>query len=137
MKSDNKKYDAFLSYASEDSKIAFKLASILRDKGFTIWYDKFILRPGDSISSAIDEGLTKSRFGIIILSHFFFKKSWTKRELSGLVALQMDGSSRIIPIWYKVEKQDVLEFSPPLADIVAIKSSIGLDELINETGVFT
>jgi hypothetical protein len=41
----------------------------------------------DSLRAKIDEGLSHSRFGAVILSEALFAKHWPQRELNALVAL--------------------------------------------------
>ncbi|MGR3178893.1 MAG: toll/interleukin-1 receptor domain-containing protein [Candidatus Anammoxibacter sp.] len=114
-------YDAFISHASEDKQgLVRPLAKALKKKGFCIWYDEFELRVGDSLRQSIDRGLVNSRYGIVVLSEAFFAKNWTQYELNGLVAREMEGDKVILPVWYKVTKADVLQFSPTLADKVAV-----------------
>ena len=43
---------------------------------------------------------------------------------NGLVAREMHGGKVILPIWHKVSKDEVLSFSPTLADKVALNTSI-------------
>lgn len=78
-----KKWDVFVSYAAEDANIAQPVAETLQREGFTVWYDRFILTVGDSLLAKIDEGLARSRYGVVILSHNFFKEAWPKKELDG------------------------------------------------------
>lgn len=114
-------YDAFISHASEDKdSIVRPLASILTQMGFKIWYDEFELRVGDSLRQSIDKGLVNSRFGIVILSHEFFAKNWPQYELNGLTAREIEGQKVILPVWHNIDKKDVLAYSPPLADKVAL-----------------
>lgn len=66
---DNKKYDVFISHASEDKDaIARPLATMLERLSVRVWYDEFSLKLGDSLTSAIDKGLQESRYGLVILS---------------------------------------------------------------------
>ena len=44
----------------------------------------------------------------------FFKKEWPQKELDGLVALEAQGLSRILPIWHKVSVDEVAHYSPTL-----------------------
>jgi len=114
-------YDAFISHAFEDKpKFVRSLANELEKMGFRVWYDEFELRVGDSLRQSIDKGLINSRYGIVILSEAFFSKQWPQYELNGLVAREMDGHKVILPVWYKITKQDVLQFSPTLADKIAV-----------------
>ena len=124
-------FDFFLSHASEDkAEVAHPLADALKQRGYRVWYDRDILRVGDSLSRSIDSGLAQSRFGVVILSPAFFAKHWTKRELQGLVALDEQGRSKILPVWHRVTKQDVVGFSPILGDVIAARTSEGLAEVV-------
>jgi hypothetical protein len=120
------KWDAFISHASEDKPFVEPLADELRKHGLEIWLDTLTLSVGDSLRRSIDEGLAKSRFGIVILSPAFFAKQWPQHELDGLVALEMEGRKVILPVWHELEKSDLLKFSPTLADKVAAKSKDGV-----------
>jgi hypothetical protein len=116
-------YDAFISHASEDKEKFFKpLANALTRMEYRVWYDEFDLRVGDSLRQSVDKGLVNSRFGIVVLSPAFFAKDWPQYELNGLVAREMDGHKVILPIWHDVDREDVLAYSPTLADKVALSS---------------
>ncbi|MBL6448202.1 toll/interleukin-1 receptor domain-containing protein [Fulvivirga sp. 29W222] len=120
-----KKYDFFISHASEDKEGFVRLlADRLSDLGLSIWYDEFQLKIGDSLRRSIDEGLKNSKYGIVVLSTAFFNKNWTQYELDGLVTKEMNGVKVILPIWHKVSKDEVIQYSPTLADKVALNSSI-------------
>lgn len=127
-------HDVFICHASEDKNdLVRPLAEALRDANLDVWYDEFSLQVGDSLSEAIDRGLGGSRFGIVVLSQAFFQKRWTKRELRGLVAREMGDDGKIIlPVWHGVSYGEVLDFSPPLADIRAAMSSQGVEALARE-----
>ena len=116
-------YDAFISHASEDKdKIVKPLANALKKLGYRIWYDEFELRVGDSLRKSIDKGLINSRFGIVVLSKSFFAKNWPQYELNGLTAREIEGRKVILPIWYRITREDVFTYSPSLADKVALST---------------
>jgi hypothetical protein len=118
-------YDAFICHASEDKEeIAKPLAEALIQMEFRIWYDEFELRVGDSLRRSIDKGLLNSRFGIVILSEAFFAKNWPQYELDGLTALENEGQSVILPVWHGVDREEIVHYSPPLADKIALRSNI-------------
>lgn len=129
----NKEFDFFISHASEDKdEIVRDLADALKENGFEVWYDEFELKIGDSLRKKIDNGLSKSRFGIVIISPSFVKKNWTEYELNGMVAREMNGHKVILPIWHKISKDEVLKFSPTLADKMALNTSIHtIQDIIN------
>ncbi|MUK43742.1 TIR domain-containing protein [Aliivibrio fischeri] len=124
-------YDLFISHASEDKDDFVRpLAETLENLGVKVWYDEFTLKVGDSLRKSIDHGLVKSRFGTVILSSSFCSKNWTQYELDSMVAREMDGHKMILPIWHKVTKTEVINFSPALADKVALNTSISSSEEI-------
>jgi hypothetical protein len=127
-------HDAFISHASEDKDDFVRLlAEKMRLRGMSVWYDEFSLGWGDSLRRKIDQGLASSRFGIVVLSENFFKKEWPQKELDGLVALEMAGRSRILPIWHKISKDEVAKYSPTLADKLALNTAVmTVDEIIDE-----
>lgn len=126
-------YDVFICHASEDKEsFVRELAKKLSDKGLRVWYDEFTLLLGDSLRRKIDFGLSKSRYGVVVLSKNFFAKEWPQKELDGLVAREVDGEKVILPIWHGVTKEEVKSFSPTLAGRLAVSSDKGLDYVINE-----
>lgn len=113
-------YDVFISHASEDKDaIVRSLASALTDQGLKVWYDEFTLRIGDSLRQKIDRGLASSRVGLVVLSPSFIAKGWTNYELDGIVTRTVSGEQILLPIWHNITKQEVIDFSPSLADKVA------------------
>jgi hypothetical protein len=120
-----KTYDVFISHASEDKEaIVRDLAHALQRRGLEVWYDEFALRVGDGLRRKIDIGLATSRFGVVVLSPNFFSKNWSQYELDGLVTREMSGDRQIIlPIWHDVSREDVIGFSPSLADKLALRTA--------------
>jgi hypothetical protein len=116
--------DFFISHATEDKdSFVRSLAKELELLGARVFYDEFSLKVGDSLRRSIDRGLSASKFGVVVLSEPFFKKEWPARELDGLVAQEAAGRTRILPIWHRVTKDDVLRYSPTLADKIALNTS--------------
>ena len=125
-----REWDVFISHASEDKEsIVRPLASKLRRLGLRVWVDENELVLGDSLSRKIDEGLAKSKAGVVILSPDFFEKNWPEYELRGLTARALSGVGRLIPVWHNVTQREVLEYSPTLADAFAGNTSRSLDEV--------
>uniref|UniRef100_UPI0040577A38 DUF1883 domain-containing protein n=1 Tax=Candidatus Electronema sp. TaxID=2698783 RepID=UPI0040577A38 len=112
--------DVFISHASEDKDdIVRPLVSALEKYNLTVWYDEMTLRIGDSLRRKIDKGLATSRAGLVILSPSFIKKGWTNYELDAIVTKSVSGEQVLLPIWHNITKQQVVDFSPSLADKVA------------------
>jgi TIR domain/Domain of unknown function (DUF1883) len=121
-----KQYDVFISHATEDKDaIVRPLAHALQACDLAVWYDEFELRIGSSLRRSIDSGLASSRFGVVVLSDAFFKKGWANYELDGLVTREMasEGRQIVLPLWHQVSKDEVLAYSPSLADKLALRTS--------------
>lgn len=124
MSDESKEYDVFISHASEDKDAVVRpLANALKSKGLSVWYDEFELKIGDSLRRKIDQGLSKSKFGIVVISRSFIKKGWTNYELDGLMTKAISGQQTLLPIWHDITKQEVIDYSPSLADKVARNTS--------------
>jgi hypothetical protein len=133
---DNRSYDVFISHATEDKdEVVRPLANSLTDSGLSVWYDEFELRIGSSLRLNIDSGISRSRFGIIVLSPSFFAKSWPQYELDGLVTMAVSGKQVLLPLWHKISKDEVVRHSPSLADKVALRTAdYTIDEIAAEIG---
>jgi TIR domain len=135
-KSERKKpdeWDVFISHASEDKDdIARPLAEALRARGLRVWYDEFSLTIGDSLRKSIDHGLAHSRFGVVILSKQFFQKHWPEQELNGLATREVGGTKVILPVWHGVGFEEVRQYSPTLADRLAVPTKNGLESVVAE-----
>lgn len=124
----NKTWDVFICHASEDKKsIAKPLVDKLTEAGVDVWYDEFELDWGSHLMQSINYGLKKSLFGIVILSKSFFKKEWAQRELAGLHSLSIaNKQNKILPLLYKINHDELINYSPLLSDIVYKQWNEGL-----------
>ena len=113
-------HDVFISYSSEDKEDFVRpLANSLIDQGLNVWFDEMTLKIGDSLRQKIDQGLANSKVGLVVLSPSFIKKGWTNYELDGIVTRTVSGEQVLLPIWHNITKQQVVDFSPSMADKVA------------------
>lgn len=120
----SKQNDVFVSHASEDKEdFVGPFVNALVSKGISVWYDEFELKVGDSLRRSIDSGLKNSKYGIVVLSENFFKKEWPQKELDGLFAKELNGERVILPLWHKISKNEVINYSPMIADIKALNTS--------------
>jgi hypothetical protein len=90
------------------------------------------LKVGDSLRQSIDKGLSKSCYGIVILSPSFFTKKWPQDKLNGLKIKEQNGQKMILPVWLNVDVHYVAKYSLVLADKVAAKASDGMDKVISD-----
>lgn len=127
-------YDVFISHASEDKdEVVRPLAKALVGHGLKVWYDEFELRIGDSLRRKIDNGLSNSRFGVVVLSRNFIRKGWTNYELDGIITKAVSGEQVMLPLWHNITKQEIVDYSPSLADKLARNtSSSTIEEIAKE-----
>lgn len=132
---EQREYDVFISHASADKDgFVRPLAEALRDGGLEVWYDEFALQVGDSLRRRIDQGIKSARYGIVVLSAAFLSgRRWTEHELDGIVNAYIYNRQVLLPIWYGVSHSDVMDYSPTLADKVALSSeSMSVEEIASE-----
>ncbi len=92
-------FDVFLSHSSKDKHLVRPIAERLRADGLKVWFDEFILEPGDSIPSKINHGLENSRTLALFMSANAFGSDWA--ELEGGTYLFRDPLNkerRLIPV---------------------------------------
>jgi hypothetical protein len=122
----------FISHASEDKDgFVRPLTAALIERKLSVWYDEKDLRPGDSILAKIDDGLKRSDYAIVVFSPAFFSKKWTTAELDGLVALEMANRKVILPVWYNLTVEQMLNFSPIFAGRIGYNASKGIPALVD------
>ena len=119
-------YDVFVSHAWEDKEsFADEFVEELRKLNLRVWYDTSQIKWGDSMRAKIDDGLKKSKFGVVILSPDYIKdgKYWTKAELDGLFQLESINGKVLLPVWHNLTKKDVMDYSPIVAGKLAMNTA--------------
>ena len=72
--------DVFLSHSAKDRAVVRDVAERLRNDGVKVWFDEWVLKPGDSIPSKIEEGLEHSRVLVLCMSARAFGPDWAQLE---------------------------------------------------------
>lgn len=90
----------FLSYSHSDQPLARAFADALAGEGIETWLDVDQIKPGDSITLGIDEGIASADAFVFLLSAHSIGKDWTRHELSAAMArrLRDPDNVRIIPV---------------------------------------
>jgi len=123
---------AFISHDSRDKKeIAEPLALELQKLMYSVWYDDFTLKVGDSLRESIEGGLKECPKCILILTpNFLSNEGWSKREYDSIFTRELvEGQRVILPVWSGVTTEDVYKYSPILADRLAVQWSKGVEEV--------
>jgi hypothetical protein len=126
-----KHWDVFISYASEDGELAERVSELLVDGGLTVWIDFREIHFGERLMDAINRGLARSSFGILLLSKSYlsYKKIYTKEELEAITLMRRHGRPAMIPIWHDIDRQWLAKRYPTLAGHRAIRSSEGVESI--------
>ncbi len=123
----------FLSHSSKDKNIVDKIFNEVQKNEIRAWYDKYEIKPGDSITDKINEGLENSDIGIICISKNFLNSStgWPKSELNYFIQRRMRSNKNdFICINLDVPHEEL----PPLVQdyrYIDINQEDGLEILIN------
>lgn len=123
---------AFISHDSRDkSSIAGPLAIQMQKFMCPVWYDEFSLKVGDSLRGGIETGLKECPKCILVLTpNFLANNGWSKREYDSIFTRELVEKQQVIlPVWSGVNAADVYEYSPILADRVAVNWSLGVEEV--------
>ncbi|MDZ4404567.1 toll/interleukin-1 receptor domain-containing protein [Prosthecobacter sp.] len=73
-------HDVFLSHSAKDKSIVRDIAERLKKDGGKVWFDEWVLKPGDSIPAKIEEGLERSRVLVLCMSANAFGSDWAQLE---------------------------------------------------------
>ena len=73
-------YDVFLSHNAKDKPVVRELAERLKQDGLRVWFDEWVIPPGDSIPLKIEQGLEQSRTLILVMSQNAFASEWVALE---------------------------------------------------------
>ena len=69
-------FDVFLSHNAKDKPRVRRLAERLRDVDLRVWFDEWVIRPGDDIYLTVEHGLEASRTLILFMSSNAFGSDW-------------------------------------------------------------
>ena len=88
----------FLSYNEQDLEITETIGRYLQVCGEVVWFDRWKIFPGDSISAGIEEGLKDFDVFLLIHSTHSQKSSWVIAERGAALKRWRDGHGKIVPI---------------------------------------
>jgi hypothetical protein len=92
----------FLSHTSIDKPFVEKLARDLKRIGVNVWFDKWQIKIGDSITWKIEDGIRENEYLGIVLSPEALNSEWVKSELgAGWVKQMQQKKVLVLPIYYR------------------------------------
>jgi hypothetical protein len=102
-------YDVFLCHYSGDAPLADRLQRALTAAGVSVWYDGVEIKLGDSIVGKMQEGIQKSRHGLILFTPGFLssKTGFRWGEVEAYLSDQLaTGRTHILPLAAGVEHDE-------------------------------
>lgn len=114
------RYSVFVSHSSND-KVDYvdDLVEEIKALGITVFYDTDVISWGDNLKDKIDTGLKNCKLAVIVISPSYFGSEWTEYEIQALLKRQDKEKKKLImPILYKVSKEDFVYHYPSLKNIL-------------------
>jgi TIR domain/LGFP repeat len=90
-------FDVFISYSHQDLKFTEALAERLEAAGGQVFLDKWEIVPGDVLTHRLDDGIRRSRAGILVFSPAATASRWVMEEYAALI----NSGRRFIPVLYR------------------------------------
>jgi WD40 repeat protein len=92
-------FDVFLSHNSRDKTRVRRLAERLKQAGLRVWFDEWVIKPGDDIYLAIERGLEAARVQVLCLSPAALGSDWVTLERSTVLFRDPSNAGRrFIPL---------------------------------------
>lgn len=127
-------YDVFICHASEDTTtVAIPLSNAFKAVNISFWLDEGEINWGDSIITKINDGLSKSRYVVVILSSISASKNWPLRELNAMLNIEAStGNVKILPLLVGTQEviKGIYEKMPLLNDKQYLTWNNNTDEIV-------
>lgn len=92
----------FLSHTSVDKPFVEKLAKDLTRLGVKVWFDKWEIKVGESLTWKIEAGIRENEYLGVVLTPQSLESEWVKHELSaGLIKQLTSKKVVLLPILYR------------------------------------
>ncbi len=93
-----KQWDVFVSYARKDCEWVRALAENLHNSDLDVFLDEWEIGPGDVVLHKIDEGLRKSRNGIVVVTPTALSRPWVLEEYAAMARMAVENAKRLVPV---------------------------------------
>lgn len=94
--------DLFISYSSKNAEFVARLAHDLRARGIQVWWDKWMMKVGDSLHRKIQEGIKNSAWLAVVLSPHSVNSPWVEKELNSALMKELEQKEVfVLPILYQ------------------------------------
>lgn len=89
-----KKRTVFISHSAQDADWARSFAQALKERGVTVWFDEFDVRPGESVRDALEAGLRGSDVLVALVDIESPSQPWLFFELGAAIGM----GKKVVPI---------------------------------------
>jgi hypothetical protein len=93
--------DVLISYAHADAGWVRTLAENLHNSGLQVFYNEWDIAPGDVLVHKLDEGILKSRNGVLVVSPASLSRPYVQEEYAAMMTRAIAGKQRLIPALLK------------------------------------
>ena len=102
-----KKFDVFLSFRSEDTRLGFvgHLYNTLCQRGINTFIDNNLQR-GEEISVGLLKVIESSRISIIVFSENYASSKWCLDELAKIIECKKT-NQLVLPVFYNIDPSEV------------------------------
>ncbi|XP_022734265.1 TMV resistance protein N-like [Durio zibethinus] len=107
--SSRQKYDVFLSFRGEDTRIKFTdhlFAALIRS-GIETFRDDRKLEAGEEIAPELFKAIQESWCSVIVFSETYASSGWCLKELAEIVKQKKQRGHKVFPIFYDVDPSDL------------------------------
>jgi len=96
---ERRSHKAFISYKKNSSaeQVAENIANRLAQQGINVWFDKWEIKAGDSVTGKLGEGFKGSDACLVFLSHEYDESKWCTKEMNTALAKAIGENLTIIP----------------------------------------
>ena len=88
----------FLSYTSDDTEEARRIAEALMANGIDTWWSQWSIAPGDSLRQKIDEGLADCTHFLALLTPQSIDKPWVNAEMDAALVQKLNNQCQFLPV---------------------------------------
>jgi tetratricopeptide (TPR) repeat protein len=113
-------WDVFLSYRSSNRQWAMALRDQLVEANFRVFLDQFALLPGQELDASLDEYLSRSGSGVLVLSKDVASSDWVQNERRKMEKLRAERQGSALPFNFVIARID--STSLPFTQLGAVYS---------------
>lgn len=79
-----RRWHVFISYRSADRAWALRLYDALRERGYSVFLDQFVLAAAAPLASSLNEALAQSATAVMVWSDAYEESAWCRKEYGAL-----------------------------------------------------